>query len=213
MIKAILFDFDGVICDTEPLNFNYKLNKMNEMGFPVTKEFLLARIGESFKVMFPREFPEAEDPKKVVKEYYEGYEKAHMDYKSVLYPEVIDLLEYCKENNITCVIASNSAQKRLEDAVSEIGLTHYFEKLYTSQQLKISKPNPLFYTTVVEDMGLEKDEVIVIEDSVHGIEAAVNAGLYTIAKKEYFFNLDQSKAHIQIDKHTEVIELLKKMAK
>lgn len=213
MIKAVIFDFDGVICDTEPLNFNYKLNKMNEMGFPVTKEFLLQRVGESFKVMFPREFPHVENPKKYVKEYYEGYEKAHMDYKSVLYPEVISLLEYCKQNNLICVIASNSAQKRLEDAVEEIGLTNYFYKLYTSQQLKIAKPNPLFYTTVIEDLNLSKDEAIVIEDSVHGIEAAVNAGLYTIAKKEYFFNLDQSKANIQVDKHTEIIDILEKLNK
>ena len=68
MIKAILFDFDGVICDTEPVNFNYKLEKMHEMGFPVTKEFLLSRVGESFSVMFPREFPHVENPEKYVEE-------------------------------------------------------------------------------------------------------------------------------------------------
>ena len=209
MIKAILFDFDGVICDTEPVNFNYKLEKMHEMGFPVTKEFLLSRVGESFSVMFPREFPHVENPQKYVEEYYSGYKKAHRDYKSILYPEVPELLKYCKQNNITCVIASNSNHARLEKAVKEIELEDYFYKLYSNEKLKVSKPNPLFYTKVVEDLGLNKDEVLVIEDSVHGIEAAVHAGLYTIAKKEYFFNLDQSLANIQIDKHTEVIDIIK----
>ena len=64
MIKAVLFDFDGVICDTEPQFFEYKLKKMNEMGFPVTREFLLERIGESFRVMFPREF-KVDDPENI----------------------------------------------------------------------------------------------------------------------------------------------------
>lgn len=210
MIKAILFDFDGVICDTEPLNFNFKLEKMKEMGFPVTKEFLLARVGESFSVMFPREF-QVENSEKYVKEYYSDYKKAHTDYKSILYPEVPILLEYCKQKNIICVIASNSNHSRLEKAVKDIELEEYFYKLYSNELLQVSKPNPLFYTKVVEDLGFNKDEVIVIEDSVHGIEAAVHAGLYTIAKKEYFFNLDQSLANIQIDKHTEVIEIIERM--
>lgn len=212
MIKAILFDFDGVICDTEPANFNYKQTKMKEMGFPVTKEFLLERVGESFNVMFPREF-KVDDPQKYIDEYYNSYEKANFDYKELVYPEVKPLLEFCKENNILCVISSNSNHKRLEKAIHELEFDDYFYRFYTNEILKVSKPNPLFYTKVVEDLQFNKNEVIVIEDSVHGIDAAVNAGLFTIAKKEDFFHLDQSKANMQIDKHTEIIDYIKKQNK
>ena len=75
----------------------------------------------------------------------------------------------------------------------------------------LSSESGMCGTTKLAWYDFEKDEVIVIEDSVHGIEAAVNAGLYTIAKKEYFFNLDQSYANIQVDKHTEVIDIIERL--
>lgn len=209
MIKAILFDFDGVICNTEPKFFEFKLWKMNQMGFKVTREFLLEHVGESFRVMFPREF-KVEDPDKYVKEYYDGVEQMNIRYDQLMYPELIDLLKYCKSHHIRCAVTSNSKQERLEAALKKMNIESYFEKVYSNEKLGVAKPDPLFYIRVIEDMGLKKEEAIVIEDSVHGIKAAKNAGLYTIAKKENYFHLDQSYADRQIDKLTEVITILEK---
>ena len=208
MITTIYFDFDGVVCDTEPTYFEYKLKKMHNMGFPVTKEFLLARIGESFRVMFPREF-KVDNPEKYINEYYNSTGKKDIDFRPLMNKEIIDLLEYCKENNISCYITSNSIHEQLENSLKQIGILHYFKKIYSNELLKVAKPNPLFYTKIVDDLNISKDEVIVIEDSYHGISAAKDAGLYTIAKKESFFNIDQSKADIKIDLLTEVIDIIK----
>lgn len=209
MIKAICFDFDGVICDTEPATFNYKLRKMAEMGFPVSKEFLLARVGLSFREMFKREFS-VENPQQYIDEYYNGNEKRNIDYKSIMYPEVPLLLEYCKQNNIRCVVTSNSNHERLVRAIQDLELSDYFENIYSNEHMKISKPDPLFYTTVVEDLKLNKDEVMVIEDSYTGIQASHNANLFTVAIKENFFNIDQSNADVIVEKHSQIIEILKK---
>lgn len=208
MITTIFFDFDGVICDTEPTYFNYKLKKMADMGFPVSKDFLLARIGESFRVMFPREF-KVDNPEKYIQEYYNDTGKKDIDYKPLFNQEVIQLLEYCKENHISCYITSNSHHEHLEKILKDLNIIHYFHKIYSNELLKVAKPNPLFYTKIVDDLNINKDEVIVIEDSYHGIKAAKDAELTTIAKTESFFGIDQSLADLKIDLLTEVIELLK----
>ena len=132
-----------------------------------------------------------------------------IDFRPLINKEIIDLLEYCKENNISCYITSNSIHEQLENSLKQIGILHYFKKIYSNELLKVAKPNPLFYTKIVDDLNISKDEVIVIEDSYHGISAAKDAGLYTIAKKESFFNIDQSKADIKIDLLTEVINIIK----
>lgn len=209
MIKAVLFDFDGVICDTEPQFFEYKLKKMNEMGFPVTREFLLERIGESFRVMFPREF-KVDDPEKYINEYYSGVEHSITNYNKLMFPEVIDLLDYCVSHHLICAITSNSKHERLEAAVKEMNIDKYFSNIYSNESLGVAKPNPLFYTKVLEDLHLLPEEAIVIEDSVHGIVAAKDANIYTIAKKENYFHIDQSYADTQIDKLTEVIDIIEK---
>ena len=209
MIKALFFDFDGVICDTEPTYFKYKLKKMEDMGFPVTKEFLLARIGESFRVMFPREF-KVDNPEKYIQEYYNDTGKKDIDYLPLFNTEIIDLLNYCKQSNLSCYITSNSNHEQLETTLRKLNILHYFKKIYSNELLKVAKPNPLFYSLIVDDLKLNKDEIIVIEDSYHGISAAKDAGLFTIAKKESFFNIDQSKADIKIDLLTEVIDIIKK---
>lgn len=208
MIKAILFDFDGVICNTEPVFFEYKLNKMKELGFPVTKEFLLERVGESFRVMFPREF-KVDNAKEIVERYYHDMESENIDYSSLMYPELLSLLDYCKDNHFICAITSNSKQQRLEKVTRELNIRDYFTKLYSNEVLGVAKPNPLFYTRVLEDLNLKPDEAIVIEDSTHGIHAAVHAGIYTIAIKENYFHLDQSLADIIVDQHSKIIPLIK----
>ncbi|MGN1344446.1 MAG: HAD family hydrolase [Traorella sp.] len=210
MITTVLFDFDGVICDSEPVYFEYKLQKMKEMGFPVTKEFLLSRIGESFRVMFPREF-HVENPDKYVDEYYRDSKKSDIDYRPLMFPELIDLLQYCQTQNIACYITSNSKQEHLERALKQLKINSYFKKIYTNEQLKIAKPNPLFYQRVIEDLNLAKEEVIVIEDSKHGIAAAKGADLFTIAKKESYFHIDQSQADMQVDLLSEVIDIIKNL--
>lgn len=212
MIKAIFFDFDGVICDTEPVFYDFKKKKMAEMGFPVDDDFLMKRIGESFRVMFPREF-KVEDPEKYIKEYYASDELNHLDYRPFMYPELIELLKYCKKHEILCAITSNSKQDRLEKVTVQLGIHDYFSALFSSDLLKVAKPNPQFYTAIATKLHLKQDEILVIEDSTHGIEAAVHAGLFTVAKKEYRFGMDQSLANRSIDLLTEVIPIIEEINK
>lgn len=210
MIKAIFFDFDGVICDTEPAFFEYKYNKMNEMGYPVTREFLLDRVGESFRVMFPKEF-KSDNPEAVIEEYYDGVDKNITDYPSMIYPTLLQLLDYCKTQNIMMYVTSNSKHHRLLHALSDMKIDSYFKAVYSSEMLHIAKPDPLFYEKIAVLEHLKKEEVIIIEDSSHGISAAKNAGFFTIAKAEHYFGIDQSMADLQIEEHKEIINILEKM--
>lgn len=210
MIQAVFFDFDGVICNTEPEFFEYKIHKMHEMGFPVTREFLLKHVGESFRVMFPREFS-VENPENYVKKYYEDMEKENFDYKQLMYPTLLPLLEYCKSHHILCFITSNSKQERLEKVCKDLNIDSYFHKYYSNEVLKVAKPNPQFYEKVVNDLSIPKEKILVIEDSQHGIQAAKDAHLFTIALEENYFHLDQSYADVIVKDHLEIINIIKQL--
>ena len=127
-----------------------------------------------------------------------------------MFPELTDLLEYCTRKHLICAITSNSKHERLEAALKEMEIDKYFYRVYSNESLGVAKPNPLFYTKVLEDLHLSCEEAVVIEDSVHGIAAAKDAGIYTIAKKENYFHIDQSYADTQIDQLTEVIDIIEK---
>ncbi len=208
MIKTIFFDFDGVIVNSEPTYFEYKVKKLQEMGFPVTREYLLTRIGESVRIILPKLF-NVENPEKYIEDYYNDPRKKYIDYRPLMYPELIEVLDYCKENGIKCYITSNSKVEHLKNTCEQLDILHYFDGLYSIETFGVAKPDPLFYTRIVEDLNLNKEEILVIEDSEHGISAAKNAGLYTIAKKEDYFNIDQSYADTIIDLLTEVLDIIK----
>lgn len=208
MLKAVFFDFDGVICNTEPSFFEFKLQEMAKLGFPVTREFLLKHVGESFRVMFPREF-KVDNALEIIHKYYSDMENENINYASLMYPELLDLLKFCKENNLICAITSNSKQSRLEKVTVELNIREYFDELYSNERLGVSKPNPLFYTNVCKQLNIQPEEALVIEDSTPGIHAAVHANIKTVAIAENYFNLDQSEAHYIVNQHSEVIDIIK----
>lgn len=207
MIKAILFDFDGVICDTEPIYFEFKLDKMQRMGLHVSREWLMKFVGENFKTMILREY-ESDNKEAIIQEYFEEFDKLYIDYQKALYPKVFEFVAYCQNKGIKCYICSNANRIKMESAISQLNLNARFDHIYTSYQLGVSKPNPEFYTKILNDLNLTNEEVIVIEDSTKGIKAAKEANIFTVAKKEYYFNIDQSHADYHIDDFDEIFRLL-----
>lgn len=207
MIKAILFDFDGVICDTEPIYFEFKLDKMKRMGLDVSREWLMNYVGINFKTMIIQDY-EADNKDEIIDIYFKEFDEFVVDYKQALYPDVLDFISNCRKQGIQCYICSNANKLKMESAISQLDLYEHFDDIYTSYNLKVSKPDPRFYQVILEDLNLKNDEVVVIEDSTKGIEAAKNAGIYTIAKKEYNFKMDQSYADARFDTYDELKQLL-----
>lgn len=210
MIKALIFDFDGVICDTEYYYAKRKVAYCEKLGLSLTVEQLAPYVGQSFTTIFPILFPDYCDAEKVVDAYYEDYMFHVPDYDVIFNSELYTVLDYCKANNIKVAIASNSKHKRLVRECVNLKLLPYLNKLVSSEALGISKPDPLFYTKTLDFLNVSADQAMIVEDSVHGIAAAKGANVYTIAKKEKDFGVDQSQADVIVDRLDEIIKIIEK---
>lgn len=213
MIKALIFDYDGVICRTEEYFQQRKVDYINSLGYSITLQDLFPFIGESFSTVFVRMFPNHPNADEVVRYYYETLATCLPPYEEIFNSEIFEVLEYCKNKGIKVAVASNSKHYRLVQECENLKLLKYLDKLVSSELAQVAKPNPAFYELTLKKLNVNNDEAIVIEDSKNGILAAKKANIYTLAKKENIFHIDQSLADGQIDLLTEVIDVIENWQK
>ena len=112
----------------------------------------------------------------------------------MLVPHVRFILSHLKKNNIKIAIASSSPYNIIYKMLSINDIDSYFDVIVSGNDVQAKKPSPDIYFETLKRLELPSNDCIVIEDSLVGIQAAINAGLYVIAVKENRFLVDQSQA-------------------
>ncbi|MFD2630019.1 HAD family hydrolase [Oceanobacillus kapialis] len=182
MIKAVIFDFDGLILDTETAWYDtYKqiLKETHDYDLPLSEfvkgvgggdDVLLEYIGKEVNGTFqPDVFQEqvsvmhAERLKEA--EAREGVE---------------DYLKEAKEAGYQIAIASSSDHKWVTTHLTNLGLIDYFDHFATSDEVEHIKPAPDLFLKAIEKLGVKPEEAIVFEDSLNGLIAARKANIKTI---------------------------------
>ncbi len=212
MIKAIIFDMDGTLIDSEPYYQKILLKCMQEQGVPVCAEDLLPLAGANSRVF--SEFIDSRIEGIISRECFNkiehDYYKANpIDFTKLLFPHVHKTLSCLKEKGYRLVLASSSKKNEIENVLKQCQLTNYFEFFLSGDMFKESKPNPEIYLVCIDKLGLSAEECIAIEDSEYGIAAAKGAGLTCIAKRDTRFGFDQSNADFSVDDLLEIIDILK----
>ena len=198
--RAILFDMDGVLVDSEPL-FLSAINRLlaQEGVEPVSvqenEEFLIGTtIGETWRQLKnrrPLPLP--------IEEYIRRYDdivRQVMQEELEPQPGVRELIQACVERGLPKAVASSSLHMWVDLKLNAIGLTGAFDAVLGGDDVTRGKPEPDIYIKAAESLGVPPAECIAIEDSPIGIAAAASSGAYTIAvRTEYTRNLDVSRAH------------------
>ena len=184
MIRALVFDFDGLILETEEPIYQSWQELYQEYGCQLsfddwalsigTSEFVLDPFTELQKLVGQRLDPEALLPKRLQWEL-------DMIYARPIQPGVEDLLAQAHQQGIKIALASSSSSKWVTGHLSRLGILPYFEQIKTSDDVAITKPAPDLYLAVVEALGVLPDEALALEDSPNGILSAKRAGLYCVA--------------------------------
>ena len=218
MIKAVIFDMDGVIIDSEPVYEKWLNMFLDSQGVVVPASELRKVPGmasQDFVKKLEIWWKNAGKPYKTGKEINRMYDKYSDDfpisYNDILIPYVKEVLKWLRQSHYKTAVASSSPMKNIEEVLAETGLGGYFDVRVSGEDFANSKPNPEIYHFTRKKLGLRAEECIAIEDSSYGIQAAVNAHLKVIAKKDDRFGFDQSVANYQVDTLKQVIELLKNM--
>ena len=180
MIKNIIFDFDGVLVDSEILAAKAFSRYMIRFGVDLNeKEFANFAGNKTVNVV------EILSKKYSINDKKKFYNDI-MNIASNIYKNELTIINgaynFINNKKLNIFIGSNSTKNRIIDGLQKVKLDKFFkpEQVYSFDLVKNPKPYPDIYLKVVKDNNLNKDETIIIEDSVIGIKAAVNAGVKVI---------------------------------
>lgn len=180
MIKAVIFDMDGVLIDTEKHYFTCWKQASAEAGFPFTDEQALslrscdAKVAEKMmKEIFGEEFNYyaiRERRRQLVKE---TLEKSGLEKK----PEVEETLKALRERKIKTVVATATPLELAKEHLTKLEMLELFDCIVSAKEVEHGKPAPDVYLYACQQIGEKPEECIAVEDSPNGIMSAYQAGL------------------------------------
>ncbi len=208
----VIFDMDGVIVDTEPL---YKENtveffKMKGINIP-DEVYNLGAGGNmtqgyyTFKELVPDFDMEYEE---YMKERRAFAGKDLPDVTKVVDKDIYPLLEWLKERGIHIALASSSPRRNILLYMDRLKIRDYFELIVSGDQFTKTKPDPEIYFFTMKELGADKRDCLIVEDSTYGIEAGKASGAVVAAKRDERFGYDQSQADYIIDRLIQIEDII-----
>jgi beta-phosphoglucomutase len=193
MLKAVIFDFDGVITDSEVLHLRAFNQSLAPYGIKITtKDYYTNYLGfcdlDCYKMLIDNGLLKIDEQQisdiiRVKSKIFEELTKT----EGRTIEGVHEFLQMLKQHNIPMAICSGSLLVEIETMLEESNLRHYFAAIVSAEQVKKSKPHSEGFILSLQKLNetchppIAAKECIVIEDSHWGLQAGKNAGMHTIA--------------------------------
>lgn len=182
-VKAVIFDMDGVLFDTERLCMDSWVAVAGEAGIPDMEAFFPSCIGRNLtdtKALFQDFYGDTYDFEKFRRQasawFHDYVEKRGLPVKK----GVKEILEFLHRSGYLIGLASSTSRPSVEDHLRRAGIRQYFQSLTTGDMVEHSKPQPDIYLMACESLGVSTGEAMAIEDSPNGIRAAHSAGMISV---------------------------------
>lgn len=184
MLKAVIFDLDGTLIDTEKYYRVAWPKAFEHFGYKMTDEQYLSirSLGKPFVQKTLKKY--SGDPNfdynKVVEVRTQFLEELIQQNGLQVKKGAKQLLDFLKEMNIIRGIATASPISRAERYLNQVGLSNSFDKIISARDMKEGKPAPDVYNHAVKELGFKPEECFAVEDSPNGVLSAFRAGLKVI---------------------------------
>lgn len=190
MLEAIVFDFDGVIVDSEPLHYQAFVMVGKGIGFEFTyDEYLATYIGfddrDAFRVMLEAAGEEASAERIAElcaqkQPMFNAVAKMGAAGGSLAIPGALELIDECHQVDLPRAVASGATRADIELMLELLDRRDRFEIIVTADDVEFSKPDPKSYAMAVERLGIAPGNALAIEDTAAGLASAQGAGLMTL---------------------------------
>ncbi len=183
-IKGLIFDFDGLILDTETPEYQVLQEMFHSYGADLPLTEWSAALGASLASFDPMQYLEARvghpvDHARLLQSWHE--QSLALIHTQPPLPGVVPLIRQAQKRGLKLAVASSSPAEWVLSHLSRLGLLDAFDAIRTSNDVTHIKPNPELYLNAASALGLEPQEAIALEDSPNGITAAREAGIFCAA--------------------------------
>ena len=189
MLKAVIFDMDGVIVNSEPLHHLAYKKMFEEFKLEVSNSLYESFTGQSTHSICKQLceiFNLNDDPNLLVQSKRKHFKVIFDNDTSFQMSDgALELIQDYFDNKITLVLASSASMTNIDRIFQKFNLNKYFKSKISGADLKESKPNPEIFVKAAKLTGHSKEECIVIEDSTNGIVAAKSAGIYCVGYNSF----------------------------
>lgn len=177
MTKAIIFDFDGVLVLSEKPRFQVIQQSASNNGVTIIDEAIKKMVGRTTINFLNDVLQQSEKP--LINKIIEDYEK---EYKGNItkYVEPIDIaVEFIKNytGSLTFALATLSSRKVIEELTKHFGIYEKFKSIICKEDVAHHKPDPEIYLKSAKELQIEPSECVVIEDTMVGVQSALNANM------------------------------------
>lgn len=183
MIKAVIFDMDGLILDTEKLLVKYWCQAANEAGFPMKLEHALniRSLARKFAIPYLQSiFGDSFDYVSIRSRRMELMSQHIAEHGLETKKGITQLLDFLDERDIPAAIATATDIRRTEEYLGKVGLLDRFSRIVCAAMVESGKPKPDIYLYAAQQLGLAPGECMALEDSPNGVRSASSAGCVTV---------------------------------
>jgi sugar-phosphatase len=190
-IKAVIFDMDGVLIDSEPLWRKAEIETFNELGFEFTEEMCRQTMGMQTKEVIEYWYNILQWKDKTIDEVTEILlNKIHRLIREEGKPNegVQEVIDYFQKHKLPLAVASSSPYSLIDLVLEKLAIKNAFKVVESAEFLPYGKPHPQIFLNAAQKLRVNPQNCMVIEDSFHGMIAAKAAQMFTVVipEKEKF---------------------------
>jgi HAD superfamily hydrolase (TIGR01509 family) len=182
-LRAVLWDMDGTLIDSEELHWISWRDTMAAEGVVITREQFLASFGQRNDSILPRWLGVAATPERMARianTKEELYRQLIRERGISPLPGVADWVHRLHQEGWLQAVASAAPRANIDAVLEALSATHLFQGIVSAEDVHRGKPDPEVYLTAAARVGASPDRCIVVEDAVAGVEGARRAGMRSI---------------------------------
>lgn len=187
MIKAVIFDMDGLLIDSEPLWRKAELEEFNSIGVTLTPSMAAQTMGlrtDEVVAYWYKRYPWTTPSQQVVSERLDKRVLQIIKDEGLAKEGVSEVISACKNAGLPMAVASSSSRILINTVLQKFGIKDDMSVIHSAHDETYGKPHPAVYLTTAQELGVHPDQCLAFEDSINGVLSAKAAKMKCIAIPE-----------------------------
>jgi HAD superfamily hydrolase (TIGR01509 family) len=181
LYRALLFDLDGTLAETDSLHLPTWVDVLRPYGIEADEEFYRERIsGRSNSKIVEDLLPHlsAEEGRKLADAKEASFRERAVELEPL--PGLLDFMQEGKSRSLSLALVTNAPEENVEVILLVLELSEFFDEVVLSDEVGTVKPDPAPYNAALDRLGVAPEEALAFEDSTFGITSAIGAGIPTV---------------------------------